>query len=94
MLCQLTNGKPEFSIIHVNISTLLMLFLLLQAALLSILSSVPYTQVLVFSNYSTIAQATADYLNSRGFPAVYMSSNQDQARRMAVMQTFRQFNCR
>ena len=37
-------------------------------------------QVLVFCNYTSIAQATADLLNSRGFPAVYMSTVQDQAR--------------
>ena len=65
-----------------------------QTALLSLLSSLPYTQCLVFSNYTSIAQATADYLNSRGFPAVFMSAVQDQARRMAVMETFRQFNTR
>ena len=65
-----------------------------QTALLSLLSVLPYTQCLVFSNYTSIAQATADFLNSRGFPAVYMSAVQDQARRMAVMETFRQFNTR
>ena len=65
-----------------------------QAALLNVLSSVPYSQALVFSNYSTIAQSTCDYLNSRGFPAVFMSSGQDQSRRNAVMQTFKQFGCR
>ena len=65
-----------------------------QAALLNVLSSVPYSQALVFSNYSTIAQSTSDFLNSRGFPAVFMSSGQDQARRNAVIQTFKQFSCR
>ena len=65
-----------------------------QTALLSLLSSLPYSQCLVFSNYSTIAQSTADFLNSRGFPAVYMSAGQDQARRLAVLDTFKQFNCR
>merc|ERR1719323_470602 len=65
-----------------------------QTALLNLLSSIPYSQCLVFSNYTSISQATADYLNSRGFPAVYMSAGQDQARRMAVMQTFKQFSCR
>jgi len=65
-----------------------------QGALLTILSSVPYTQCLVFSNYSTIAQATADFLNSRGFPAIFISAGQDQTRRLAAMQTFKQFNCR
>ena len=64
------------------------------AALLNVLSSVPYSQALVFSNYSTIAQSTSDFLNSRGFPAVFMSAGQDQARRNAVIQTFKQFSCR
>ena len=63
-------------------------------ALLNVLSSVPYSQALVFSNYSTIAQSTSDFLNSRGFPAVFMSAGQDQARRNAVIQTFKQFSCR
>ena len=49
-----------------------------QTALLSLLSSIPYTQCLVFSNYTSISQATADFLNSRGFPAVYMSATQVQ----------------
>ena len=65
-----------------------------QTALLSVLSSLPYTQCLVFSNYTSIAQATADFLNTRGFPAVFISAGQDQARRLAVMETFKQFNCR
>jgi len=65
-----------------------------QAALLNILSSVSYTQCLVFSNYSTIAQSTADFLNSRGFPAIFISAGQDQTRRLAAIQTFKQFNCR
>jgi len=65
-----------------------------QGALLTLLSSVPYTQCLVFSNYSTIAQSTADFLNSRGFPAIFISAGQDQTRRLAAMQTFKQFNCR
>jgi len=65
-----------------------------QAALLNILSCVPYSQVLVFSNYSTLAQSTCDFLNGRGFPAVFMSSGQDQERRNQVIQTFKQFTCR
>ena len=44
-------------------------------------------QVLVFSNYTSIAQATADFLNSRGFPAVYMSAVQDQARWVDISQS-------
>jgi superfamily II DNA/RNA helicase len=63
-------------------------------ALLKLLSTVPYSQVLVFSNYSTIAQSTTDFLNSRGFPAIFMSAGQDQSRRLAAIQSFRQFNCR
>ena len=65
-----------------------------QTALLSLLSALPYTQCLVFSNYTSIAQATADFLNTRGFPAVFISAGQEQARRLAVMETFKQFNCR
>ena len=40
----------------------------------------------MFSNYTSIAQATADFLNSRGFPAVYMSAVQDQARWVDISQ--------
>merc|ERR1712059_16223 len=64
------------------------------AALLKVLSTVPYSQVLVFSNYSTIAQSTTDFLNSRGFPAIFMSAGQDQTRRLAAIQSFKQFSCR
>ena len=49
-----------------------------QSALLALLSALPYTQCLVFSNYTSTTQATADFLNSRGFPAVYMSAVQDR----------------
>ena len=41
----------------------------------------------MFSNYTSIAQATADFLNSRGFPAVYMSAVQDQARWAEISQS-------
>ena len=41
----------------------------------------------MFSNYTSIAQATADFLNSRGFPAVYMSAVQDQARWVDISQS-------
>ena len=52
------------------------------------------SQCLVFSNYQTIAQSTADYLNSRGFPSIFISAGQDQQRRLQAMATFKQFNCR
>jgi superfamily II DNA/RNA helicase len=65
-----------------------------QAALLSLLSSVPYSQCLVFSNYQLVAQSVADFLNSRGFPAIFISGNQEQTRRLQAMQSFKQFNCR
>ena len=61
-----------------------------QAALLSIQSSVHYTQCLVFSNYSAIDQATADFL--RCLPAIFISARQDQSRRLSAMQTFKHFN--
>jgi ATP-dependent RNA helicase DDX20 len=65
-----------------------------QAALLKLLSSVSYSQCLVFSNYQVIAQSVADFLNSRGFPAIFISAGQDQTRRIQAMQSFKQFNCR
>ena len=65
-----------------------------QAALLALLSSVAYSQCLVFSNYQLVAQSAADFLNSRGFPAIVISAIQDQSRRLQAMQSFKQFNCR
>ena len=64
------------------------------AALLSVLSSVPYSQCLVFADYKVIAESVADFLNSRGYPAIFISAAQDQARRIQAMQSFKQFNCR
>ena len=65
-----------------------------QSALLKILSSIPYNQCLVFSNFQIIAQSCADFLNSRGFPAIAISAGQDQARRIQAIQTFKSFKCR
>jgi len=64
------------------------------AALLNLLSTVPYNQVLVFSNYSTLAQSTSDFLNSRGFPSICMSAVQDQSRRLLAINSFKNFSCR
>jgi len=65
-----------------------------QSALLKILSSVSYNQCLIFSNYQLIAQSTADFLNSRGFPAIFISAGQEQVRRLQAIQTFKSFKCR
>ena len=65
-----------------------------QLAILKILSSVPFTQCLVFSNYQLIAQSTADFLNSRGFPAIFISAGQDQMRRLQAIQTFKSNKCK
>ena len=65
-----------------------------QNGLLKILSSVPYNQCLVFSNFQVIAQSSADFLNSRGFPSIFISAGQDQTRRIQAIQTFKTFKCR
>ena len=64
------------------------------SGLLTLLSNISYSQVLVFSNYQTIAQSTADYLNARGYPAIYMSASQNQTARLQAIQAFKQFSCR
>jgi len=65
-----------------------------QAALIKVLSSVPYNQCLIFSNYQVLAQSTADFLNSRGFPSICISAGQDQVRRLQAIQAFKTFKCR
>jgi len=65
-----------------------------QAALIKVLSSVPYNQCLIFSNYQVLAQSTADFLNSRGFPSICISAGQDQVRRLQAIQSFKTFKCR
>jgi len=65
-----------------------------QAALIKVLSSVPYNQCLIFSNYQVLAQSTADFLNSRGFPSICISAGQDQLRRLQAIQAFKTFKCR
>ena len=65
-----------------------------QEALLKLLSSISYNQCLIFSNFQVIAQSTADFLNSRGFPSIFISAGQDQIRRIQAIQTFKTFKCR
>ena len=47
-----------------TITITLITFSILQAGLLSVLSSIPYSQALVFSNYSTIAQVSTTTFTS------------------------------
>jgi len=65
-----------------------------QSAVLKVLSTVAYNQCLIFSNYQINAHSTADFLNSRGFPAIFISAGQDQLRRLQAIQTFKSFKCR
>lgn len=64
-------------------------------ALLKVLSSVTFSQALVFTNYSLNAEAISEKLTASGWPAIYIAAAlQDQEERLRVMSSLKQFSIR
>ncbi|CAH1783028.1 unnamed protein product [Owenia fusiformis] len=62
--------------------------------LLKLLTSATFNQCLVFSNYQTRAENLCDVLNSRGWPATFISGSQEQHLRLEAMAKLKAFQCR
>ncbi|KAL9959457.1 hypothetical protein ACROYT_G032783 [Oculina patagonica] len=62
--------------------------------LLKLLSSVPFHQCLVFSNYQIRAQSLCDTLRLKGWPSVFIAGSQTQSQRLKAMERLKQFKCR
>ncbi|XP_059487044.1 probable ATP-dependent RNA helicase DDX20 [Neocloeon triangulifer] len=63
-------------------------------ALISILSSVPFKQCIVFNNSHGVAQTISETLNSKGWPTEFISSGMDQPSRLRVVKKFFDYECR
>lgn len=62
--------------------------------LLKLLSSLPFKQCLVFSNYRIRAQSLCDTLRLKGWPSVFIAGSQTQTQRLKAMERLKQFKCR
>lgn len=62
--------------------------------LIHVLSHVSFQQCLIFSNYQSRAESICNMLNSRGWPATWISSSKSQQSRLEVMATLREFRNR
>nr|CAH7754401.1 unnamed protein product [Callosobruchus chinensis] len=62
--------------------------------LIRILSSVTYTQCMVFFNYKGRSESVTNLLNKSGFQAICIHAGQSQPERLAAMEKFKSFKCR
>lgn len=62
--------------------------------LLDILRCVPFSQCLVFINLQMRAQSLCDVLKKHGWLALFISGNQNQLQRLAIMARLKSFQCR
>lgn len=63
-------------------------------ALFHVLNTVPFSQCLVFSNYAVRAESLCVLAEERGWPAIFISSIQDQRNRLHAMSRLKQFQIR
>jgi superfamily II DNA/RNA helicase len=54
-------------------------------ALLTLLTSVTFSQCLVFTNYVIKAESFCERLNQHGWPAIFIASSQDQPTRLRAL---------
>jgi ATP-dependent RNA helicase DDX20 len=54
-------------------------------AILSLLSSITFSQCLVFTNFVTKAESFCEKLNQLGWPAIFIASSQDQLTRLNAL---------
>ncbi|KAL1516749.1 hypothetical protein ABEB36_000613 [Hypothenemus hampei] len=62
--------------------------------LIKVLSTVPFTQCLVFSNYQSRAESISNFLNSNGWNSVFISASQKQADRLSSLSDLKDFKRR
>ncbi|KAK0078920.1 hypothetical protein PV325_001932 [Microctonus aethiopoides] len=62
--------------------------------LTKIISSIPFKQCLIFSNYQSRAQSVCNYVNGLGFSSIYIVGNQEMKKRLQVIEELKSFKCR
>ncbi|KAL0270985.1 UNVERIFIED_CONTAM: hypothetical protein PYX00_008237 [Menopon gallinae] len=62
--------------------------------LIKLLSSIPFKQCLVFSNYQSRAESICDELTKEGWPAIFINGSQAQAKRLKAYTSLKEFRCR
>lgn len=62
--------------------------------LVKIFTKIPFKQSLVFMNYQSRAQSVSNKINSMGFSSLYITGNQDMAKRLETVEKLRNCECR
>ncbi|KAL6449043.1 hypothetical protein ACFW04_000629 [Cataglyphis niger] len=62
--------------------------------LVKIFTMIPFKQSLVFMNYQSRAQSVSNKINSMGFSSLYITGNQDMAKRLETIEKLRNCECR
>ncbi|KDR23297.1 putative ATP-dependent RNA helicase DDX20 [Zootermopsis nevadensis] len=87
-------GLRQFvSVVRPHLNTMVQIKYKVQE-LLRILSSVPFRQCLIFSNYQTRAQSICNHLKALGWAAIWLTGGQDQHDRLEAVASLREFRCR
>lgn len=60
----------------------------------NILSKIPFTQCLIFTNYQTLAESISNILNQKGWSSTFISAAQKQNKRLEAVNTLKNFECR
>lgn len=63
-------------------------------AMVSVLSSVPFKQSLVFSGSQQRAESYSNYLSNEGWPCDVITGSQEQCIRLGIFKKFKEFKCR
>ncbi|KAG4076624.1 hypothetical protein HA402_001911 [Bradysia odoriphaga] len=63
-------------------------------AIVSILSTVPFKQCLIFSNSQQRAESYSNYLANEGWPCDVIMGSQEQSTRLDIFKKFKDFKCR
>ncbi|KAF7265900.1 hypothetical protein GWI33_020646 [Rhynchophorus ferrugineus] len=64
------------------------------AEILRVLSTIPFKQCIVFSNYQSRAETLSNFLNRNGWKSIYISSSQRQDDRLNSLNSLKDFKCR
>lgn len=60
----------------------------------NVLSKVPFTQCLIFTNYQNLAESLSNILNKDGWGTTFISAAQSQTKRLDAVSALKNFNCR
>lgn len=62
--------------------------------LIEILSTISYTQCLIFTNYQNRAESISNILNQKDWLSTYISAAQSQTKRLEAIDSLKKFKCR